>query len=101
VKTIGNMLVTVSEEIRAMSISKNNILFEARSSPLPCRDSNDRQLREIWIGSSRSIFVYVDSNMMPGCESPAHFKDKPFSSSWPNDARMGHGNFHRSAPNSS
>ncbi len=48
-----------------MSISKNNILFEARSSPLPCRDSNDRQLREIWIGSSRSIFVYVDSNMAP------------------------------------
>jgi len=64
-----------------------------------CRDSDDRQLGETWIGISWDIFARVDSYVMPGCESPAHFKHRPFSSPKPDEARMGYGNFHCAAPN--
>src|SRR5579859_968854 len=93
------MFIAVSEEVRTMSIGKNNILFKKHSSPLPFWNIDNREFVEAWIGISRDIFTRVDSNLMPGGESSTDLKHKPFSSSGPDEARMGHSNFHCTAPN--
>src|SRR5579859_5668765 len=88
------MLVTINKGVGSIRKIKNNLLFEACRGPLPGRNGDYGQFSKTWIGSSRGICACVDRDLVPGCQSPAHFKHRAFPSSKRVDVRMRQSNFH-------